>query len=71
MKISELSITTNYFKYLGTNLTKIKDKLKEQTICLNSEKEDYINGTHKALIEVEEAEVEVSDGNNLEDDEIR
>jgi phosphoglycerol transferase MdoB-like AlkP superfamily enzyme len=71
MKISELSITTNYFKYLGTNLTKIKDKLKEQNICLNSEKDDYINGTHKALIEVEEAEVEVSDGNNLEDDEIR
>ena len=70
IKISELSITTNYFSYLDKNLTKIKDRLKEQIMCLNTEKDDYINGTHKSLIDVEEAKVEVSDDFNLEGDDM-
>ena len=66
-KISELAISTNYFGYLGKNLTKIKDQLQAQTMCLNDEKESYQNGTHEGTkIDVEDADVQEYDGSNTD-----
>ena len=65
-KISELAISTNYFSYLNKNLNKIKDKMKESTMCLETDKQSYIDGTYQSSIEIEDATVEVFDGSDTE-----
>ena len=66
-KISELAISTNYFGYLGKNLTKIKDQLQAQIMCLDEDKESYMNGTHEGTkIDVEDVNVDVFDGSNTD-----
>ncbi|MCR4581131.1 MAG: sulfatase-like hydrolase/transferase [Bacilli bacterium] len=66
-KISELAISTNYFSYLEKNLTKIKEKLSEQTMCLDSDKQAYIDGTYQSDIKIEDATVEIFDGSDVEE----
>ena len=63
-KISNLAISNNYFRYLEKNINKIKEQLREQTMCLDADIEAYKNGTYKAKIKVEDAEVEEFDGSN-------
>ena len=68
-KISELAITNNYFQYLGKNLKAIKERLQNETMCLTEEKEDWLNGTHKSIIKVEDADVVVAADDGLKEDE--
>ena len=66
-KISNLAVTNNYFSYLNKNLTKIKEQLKEETMCLDTDIESYKNGTFKSKIKIEDAKVEVFEGGGEEE----